>query len=177
MPERASAERADDLVQAGADPRHLRLGDPGLDPHRLDQVIDRPGGDATHVGLHHHRIQRLVDPPPRLEDRREERPFAQLRDPQLHVPGLRREQSRSCTVAVGHPRVGALVSGGTDPLRRLQFDQLLQHDTDTVADQIGAITNTKRLQQFGQGRLRQGHRRDSFSEYLAVHTDDLADGP
>src|SRR4029077_11086898 len=98
-------------------------------------------------------------------------------DPQLHVPGLRRQQSRSCTVAVGHPRVGALVSGGTDPLGRLQFDQLLQHDTDTVADQIGAITNTERLQQFRQGRLRQGHRQDSFSEYLAVHTDDPADGP
>jgi len=77
----------------------------------------------------------------------------------------------------GHPGLGALVSGSTDPLGRLQFDQLLQHDTNTVADQIGAITTTERLQQFGQGRLRQGHRQDSFSEYSAVHTDDLADGP
>ena len=31
--EGAGAERADDLVQPGADPRHLGLGDPGLDPH------------------------------------------------------------------------------------------------------------------------------------------------
>ena len=38
-------------------------------PERGDQVVDRPGRDPVHVGLHHHRVQGLVDPPPRLEDR------------------------------------------------------------------------------------------------------------
>jgi hypothetical protein len=177
VPERASAERADDLVQAGADPRYLGLGDPGLDTHRLDQVVDRAGGDAAHVGLHHHRIQRLIDPPTRLEDRREERPLAQLRDPQLDIARLGREQPCSSAVTVGQPRVGTLVSASADPLRRLQFDQLLQHDTNSITHKISAITSAERLKQLGQGRLSQGHRRDSFSEYLAVHTDDLADDP
>ena len=78
MPERAGAERANDLVQAGTDPRHLRLGDPGLGAHRLDQVIDRAGGDAVHVGLHHHGVEGLVNTAAWLEDGREERPGAQL---------------------------------------------------------------------------------------------------
>jgi len=42
----------------------------------------------VHVRLHHHRIQRLVDPAARLEDRGEEGTLAQLRDPQLDITGL-----------------------------------------------------------------------------------------
>jgi len=58
----SGAERGDDLVQPGADPRDLGLGDPGVDPQRGDQVVDGSGGDPADVGLHHHRIQGLVDP-------------------------------------------------------------------------------------------------------------------
>ena len=92
--ETAGAERADDLVEPGADPRHLRLGDPRVDTQRGDQVIDRAGRHAGDVGLHHHRVQRLVDPPARLEDRREERALAQLGDAQLDIAGLGRQQAR-----------------------------------------------------------------------------------
>ena len=92
--QRPGAERADDLVQAGADPRDLGLGDPGVDAQRLDQVVDAAGRDAVDVGLHHHRVQRLVDPAAGLEDRREERALAQLGDPQLDVAGLGGQQPR-----------------------------------------------------------------------------------
>src|SRR3954453_21258634 len=53
----AGPERGDDLVEAGADPGHLGLGDPGVDAQRGDQVVDAAGRDAADVGLHHHRIQ------------------------------------------------------------------------------------------------------------------------
>jgi hypothetical protein len=88
MPKGAGAKRADDLIEPGADPRHLGLGDARVDSHRLDQVINRAGGDAMHEGLHHHRVVRLVDAPARLEDRRNERAVAQFRDLVVIQPGL-----------------------------------------------------------------------------------------
>ena len=111
MVQRPAAERGHRLVQPGADPRHLRLGDAGVDAQRGDQVVDGPGGDAVDVGLHHHRIQGLVDPPPRLQDHREERALAQLRDLQLHIARPGSPQPRPGAVAVGHPGLGALDSG------------------------------------------------------------------
>ena len=74
----AGAEGADDLVEPGADPRHFGLGDPRLDPQRGDQIVDRAGRHAVDVGLHHHRVQRLVDAASWLQNRREERTLAQL---------------------------------------------------------------------------------------------------
>ena len=71
--QRAAAEHGHDFVESGADAGHLRLGDPRIDAEGDEEVFHRPGGDAIDVGLHHYRIKRLVDPPPRLQDHREER--------------------------------------------------------------------------------------------------------
>ena len=131
---------------------------PDVDAERVDQVVDRAGRHPVDVGLHHHRVQGLVDPPARLEDRREERALAQLRDAQLDVTGLGRQQPRPGPVAVGDPGVGALVAAGADLLGRFDLDQLLQHHPHRVADQIDTLTGTERVQQLGHGRLRQGHR-------------------
>ena len=81
--QRPVPERANLLVQVSADPRHLRLRDPGLGAQRLDQVVDLPGRHPVQVGLHHHREQRLIHPPTTLQQGREERP-----DPQLGYPEL-----------------------------------------------------------------------------------------
>jgi hypothetical protein len=42
----AGAERGDLLVEFGADPGDLRLGDATVDAQRLDQVVDLAGGGA-----------------------------------------------------------------------------------------------------------------------------------
>ena len=172
------AERADDLVEAGADPGHLGLGDPGVDAHRRDQVVHGAGRDAVDVGLHHHRVQGLVDAPSGFEDRREERALAELGDPQLDVTGLGRQHPRPVTVAFGDPGVGAFVAVRRRSARspRPRSAPATPPATD-VTDQIHAVTGTERIQQLGQGRLGQGHRWFSFSACLVVHTEDPADGP
>jgi len=143
----------DDLVEPFADPRDLGLADSRPDAEGLDQVIDAAGRDPVDVGLHHHRVQRLVDPAAGFEDHREERAFAELGDPQLQVAGLGGQRSWTGPVAFGDPLIGALIAGGADPLRGFGFDQLLQHELDRLADQVHAITGTERLEQLRHGRL------------------------
>ena len=75
-------------VEVGADPGDLELADTARANQRLDQVVDLPGRDPVQIGLHDHREQRLVDPPPALEQAGEERPGPQLRDPQLQIPAV-----------------------------------------------------------------------------------------
>jgi hypothetical protein len=150
------AERTHRLIQAGADPRHLGLGDPGVDAQSGDQVIDRTGGDPVHVGLHDHRVQGLIDPPAWFQDHREERALTQLRDPQRHIPGLGGQLPVPVTVALGRARRRAFVAGRADHLGRLGLDQLLQHHPNRLPDQIHALPGPERLQQLGHGRRGQG---------------------
>src|SRR3954451_4395298 len=147
------AEGGDDLIEAGADPRHLRLRDARVDAQRGDQVVDAAGRHAADVGLHHHRIQRLVDAAAGFEDDREERPLPQLRDPQLDIAGLGGQQPVTCAVAFSGPGVGALILPGADPLGRLGFDQLLHDHPDRLADQIDTLAGAERLEQLRHGRL------------------------
>ena len=72
-------------VEFGTDAAHLALADPAADAERLHEIIDLAGGDAMHVGLHHHREQGAVDPSSPLQQRRKERSLAQLGDLELDV--------------------------------------------------------------------------------------------
>ena len=45
-----------------------------------------------------------------------------------------------------------------------------------LADQVGAIPDAERVEQFGQGRIGQGHRCDLLGVHLVVHIDHHADG-
>ena len=173
--QRPGAERADGLVEPGADSGDLGLGDPRT-AHRFDQVIDVPGRDAVDVDLRHDRVQGLVNPAAGLEDDREERALAELGDPQLDVAGLGGQHPRTVAVAFGCAVIGPLIGRCADAFGRFEIDQLLQRDADRVTDQIDALTGAERLEEFGQGRLGQGHRWTSFGECLAVHTEDPADG-
>jgi hypothetical protein len=65
--QRPVAERAHLLVEVGADSAHFGLGDAGVSAQGADQVVDLPRRDPVQIGLHHHREQRLVDPPPALQ--------------------------------------------------------------------------------------------------------------
>jgi hypothetical protein len=76
----------------------------------------------------------------RLEDQREERTPAQLRNAQVDVAGLGRQRPRPGAVALRRARVGTFVTGGADHIARLGFDQLLQHHPNRLADQIHGLT-------------------------------------
>jgi hypothetical protein len=64
-------------------PRDLALRHP-LDSELLHQLLDPPGGDAGEVGFGDHRHERLLGPPPRLQQPvREVRALPQLRHGEL----------------------------------------------------------------------------------------------
>ena len=77
------------------------------------------------VGLHHHREQRLIDPPAPFEQRREERAGAQLGDLQLQIPGGGGQRAGAVPVALVGAFRGTLVQGGADGVGELGLDQRL----------------------------------------------------
>lgn len=99
--EPSGAEPADLFIESCTDAGYLGLGDPGP-AERDDEVVDVASGDPVHPGFHHHRVQGLVDPPPRLKHRREERALAELGDRQLDGACLGHQLPRSDTVSFGH---------------------------------------------------------------------------
>lgn len=140
----AVTECCDAFVQPGADPGHFGLGDPGVTTQGGDQIIDRAGRHAVHVGLHDHRIQGLVDATTSFQQRREEAAFTQLGDLQVEVPGLGRQHFGAAAVAFGHPPLGAFITPRSDHRGRLSVDQRLQTELGQLTDQIGALTDIER---------------------------------
>jgi hypothetical protein len=134
--QRPVGERRDLGVEVGADPRHLRLGDPGVRAECLDQVVDLPRRHPVQVGLHHHREQRLIHPPAAFQQRREERPGAQLGDPQLQIPGGGGQGPGPVPVALRGPGVGAFVRAGADHRRDLGVDQRLVERLGRLPDPV-----------------------------------------
>ena len=137
------------------------------------------GGDPVDVGLHHHRVQRLVDPPPRVDDRREEAAMAQLGDAQLDVTGLGASTADARgAVAFGDASVDTLIAASADVLGGFDLDQLLQHQLHGVTDQIHSFAGTERGR---AARTRQTHTGPSvnfsFSASWLEHTENHADGP
>ncbi len=151
--ELAGPERAHHLVESRTDARHFRLGDPRVDSQRGDQIIDGPCGHTGDVGLHHHRVEGLIDPATRLQDAREERAAAELRNLELDIAGLGGQQTRSSAVAVSGAALGTFVAFGADHFGGFGLDQLLQYEPDGLADQIHAVTGAECVQQIGHGRL------------------------
>ena len=94
-------------VDVGADAADLGFRDAALNPQGCHQGIDLPGGDAANVGLHHHAIERLINPAAGLEDRGQEAAVAQFGDLQVDVARLGGEAARPVAVAVAEPIAGA----------------------------------------------------------------------
>ena len=111
------AERRQFLVELGADAAHLGLGDPALHPERRHEIIDLAGRHAVHVGLHDHGEEGPVDAPTALEQRREERPLAELRDLELEIASLGGQRPGPVPVSLGGSRIGPFEAAGTDRAR------------------------------------------------------------
>jgi hypothetical protein len=94
-------------VELSADPTDLALGDARADSEGPDQDIDLAGAHAMHVGLHHHREQRPVDPPSPFQLRREEAATAELGDLQLNITSRRGRQPGPVPVALVRTGVGS----------------------------------------------------------------------
>jgi hypothetical protein len=154
----AGAKRLDLFVQPRADPRDLRLGHPGLHAHRGDQVIDTAGRHPVHVGLHDHRMQRPIDAPTPLQQRREERTGPQLGDLHLDITGGGRHRLGSVPVAVGATPAGALIAARADRLGGLGLDQRLQPSADQLSEHRPSIGGLQRIELSKQGRMILGHR-------------------
>jgi hypothetical protein len=153
----ADPERFQGDVELGADPAHFALGDPRLEAERGHEVIDLAGTHTVHVRLDHHREQRPIDATAALQDAGEEGPRPQLRDLQLDITGLRRQQPRSGAVALVRALRGPLMRLRADHLAQLRVDQGLEHELHTGADHINITTRADRVEQVDQVRLGQGH--------------------
>jgi hypothetical protein len=145
-------------VEVGADPGDLGLGDAGIGAQRPHQVIDLAGGDPVQVCLHHHREQRLVDPPAPFPQRRKERPGPQLGNAQLQIPGGRGQRPWPGAVALSSAGLGALMRAGTDHRGELGLDQGLVDRGGRRPDAVVDIGGLQCLQHLEQGSLLQGHR-------------------
>ena len=89
-------------------------------------VSSQSGGD-------HDRFRDDLAVPARLEQLREERALAELGDTDLDITARCRDQLRAMPVALRHALAGAFAGCGTDRRGELGFDQLLQRDSEDVA--------------------------------------------
>jgi len=126
------------------------------------------------VGLHHHREQRLINPPAPLQQRGEERACTQLGDAQLQIPSGGRQRPGAVAVAQVGARVGALTGRSTDHRGQLGLDQGLVDRLGGLADTVVHLSHPKCFQNLQQGRLVQGHRvdvlsRDPWSVHAKTH--------
>ena len=110
------------------------------------------------VGLHHDREQGLIDPAAPLQQRREERPLPQLRNPQLQLTRGGRKSARTGPVALRDTIRSAFERGGTDERGRFRIDQLLIERLGRNPDSVGDIGEFKFPEQLEEGRLVKSHR-------------------
>jgi hypothetical protein len=120
----AVPERLHHLVQLLADAGDPALVDPGQS-QSLQQIVHSPGTDPFDIGLLHHRQERLLRPPPGLEQAREVAPVTHLGDPQgdLAHPGL--PDPLPVPITVGLSLRCPLVPAGTNLPRRFQLHHRL----------------------------------------------------
>lgn len=142
MIEAALAELAHDAIELTADTTDLALLHARIDAERHHEIIDLACRDPVDTGLHAHRPERPVDPSSGLEQRREETALPELRDVELDVTRPGGQESGSAAVAVGRTVLAALVSPRADDLTRLELDELLEHESHRIAQDIGAVTRT-----------------------------------
>ena len=165
------AEDPDLLIEAAAQPHHLVLAQV-VQAHLLDQPVDLAGGDPVDIGLLHHRDQRLLGAPARLQKRREVAAVAQLGDGQLDAADPSVPVAGPVAVAVGGPLQAALAQLRANPGADLGVHQLGSHPGHRLAQHIGVLTGQQLVGKLGSGHPGPfGHRGVSFVA-LREQTDD-----
>ena len=92
-------------------------------------------------------------------------------------PARGRQHSRSVTITLPGSGVAALVGFGTDHRGQLGLDQRLVDGCRRLPDPVGQIGLLDRIQDFEQGRLRQGDRVDLLRVELGGYTQRLTRWP
>jgi hypothetical protein len=121
----------------------------------LHQLVDPAGRDAADPSLLDDRDQRLLGGLARLQERREVRSLAQLRDAQLERAEPRVEAALAIPVAVIQPVARALVPTGADQPFDIGLHQDLQHRLRHGSQEIAVAAL---LQQFDKRHSVVGHR-------------------
>jgi len=136
--QRPRPERLHVLIERLADPADLALAHP--QPQALDQLVHPPRRDPADVRLLHHRQQRLLRAPARLEEAREVAALTDLGDLQLDLPGPGVPPPRPIPVAMRRPILRATLAVlGADQLRHLELQHLRRHRSGRLADHIGVL--------------------------------------
>ncbi len=170
-----TAVDADGGIREHAD---FGLGDPGP-AESDDEVVDGAGGHAVDVGLHHHRVEGLVDPPPRRGDK-----MLGKNDP-----------ARSFGTVNAMSPAWVVSRRGRDPLRSVVRDSVRSYRpapiTAVASASISSCIATRthsRMKSVPSPVRNTSINSDtadwdiaigeiSFDEYLAVHIKNLAGGP
>jgi hypothetical protein len=165
--QRPGTEQLDLLIEIAAQRADAVLGH-ALDPQLLDEPIDLPGRDTIDIGLQHHRDDRLLRAPPRLQKAREIAALSLSRDQKLDLahPGL------PCPRPISVAKRDALLRRdlaqlGPDLRRDLGLHQLAGDQHDRFAHEIlkPPIANL-RDDISSRHPLTFGHRGVSFSSAL-----------
>ncbi len=136
--QRPLPERLDLLVEQPGDPAHFRPTD--AQPEALDELVDPARGDAAHIGLLHHRHQRPLAAPARLQEARKVAALPQLGDLQIDLARARVPAPRPIAVAVRGPVIGpALAELGPDQLRDLGLHDLRRDRLNRLADHVRVL--------------------------------------
>ena len=134
--QRALQERLDLCIEPLANAAHLRARDACLRADGGHQGVDLARRDALDPGFHDHRVERLIDTAPGLENRREERPRAEFGDCERDVAHLGGQGAGATAVAVAEPLVGALVAISAEHGGNLKLNQLLQAVAHQFRDEL-----------------------------------------
>jgi site-specific DNA recombinase len=128
-------EGLDLVVEFPAQTADLRLGDP-RHAHRLDQVIDRAGGDALDVGFLDHRGQRLFRHPAGFEEAREVTALAQLGDAQFDGSGAGFPGAIAIAIALRETLGASAAMRRAGQAFDFQLHQALGGEADHLAQEV-----------------------------------------
>jgi hypothetical protein len=144
--QRAVQELADALVDVLAQLRDRALRD-AVQPHRLHQLVDAAGRDATNPRLLDDGNQRLLRGLAGIEEAREVAALPELRHPQVQPAQTGIESALSIPVAPGRAIAAAFMTASADDAFHIGLHDQLQHGFGNAAQKVALIVLGQKLGQ------------------------------